>query len=91
VLIDTPPVLAASDASILAPKAGAVFLVARADATTASELTAARRLIEQAGGDVKGVLFNGLKVEGRWYRAHYRFGKYRYLNRYGSTEQAKRA
>ena len=91
VLIDTPPELAASDASILAPKAGAVFLVARADATTASELTAARRLIEQAGGDVKGVLFNGLKVEGRWYRAHYRFGKYRYLNRYGSTEQAKRA
>ena len=90
VLIDTPPVLAASDAGILAPKAGAVFMVARADKTTAAELTAARRLIEQAGGEVKGVLFNGLAVEGRWYRSHYQFGKYRYLNRYGS-EQAKRA
>lgn len=90
VLIDTPPVLAASDAGILAPKAGAVFMVARADKTTAAELTAARRLLEQAGGEVKGVLFNGLAVEGRWYRSHYQFGKYRYLNRYGS-EQAKRA
>nr|WP_315597750.1 polysaccharide biosynthesis tyrosine autokinase [uncultured Cupriavidus sp.] len=90
VLIDTPPVLAASDAGILAPKAGAVFMVARADKTTAAELTAARRLVEQAGGEVKGVLFNGLAVEGRWYRSHYQFGKYRYLNRYGS-EQAKRA
>lgn len=90
VLIDTPPVLAAADAGILAPSAGAVFMVARADKTTAAELTSARRMIEQAGGEVKGVLFNGLKVEGRWYRSHYHFGKYRYLNRYGS-EQAKRA
>ena len=64
--------------------------MARADKTTAAELTSARRMIEQAGGEVKGVLFNGLKVEGRWYRSHYHFGKYRYLNRYGS-EQAKRA
>lgn len=90
ILIDTPPVLAAADAGILAPKAGAVFLVARADRTTTGELSAARRLIEQSGAEVKGVLFNGLKVEGRWYRAHYQFGKYRYLNRYGAT-QAKRA
>ena len=79
-----------ADAGILAPRAGAVFMVARADKTTAAELTAARRVIEQAGGEVKGVLFNGLKVEGRWYRSHYHFGKYRYLNRYGS-QQAKRA
>lgn len=90
VLIDTPPVLAASDAGILAPKAGAVFMVARADKTTTAELTAARRLVEQTGGEIKGVLFNGLKIEGRWYRSHYHFGKYRYLNRYGH-DHAKQA
>lgn len=89
VLIDTPPVLAATDAGILSPKVGAIFLVARADSTTISELTATQRSIQQAGGEIKGVLFNGLNVEGRWYRAHYRYGKYRYLNRYGT--QAKRA
>ena len=84
VLIDTPPVLAAPDAGILAPKASAVFLVARADKTTAGELIATHRAIVQGGGEVKGVLFNGLKIEGRWYRSHNYFGKYRYLNRYGS-------
>ncbi|AGW92510.1 polysaccharide biosynthesis tyrosine autokinase [Cupriavidus sp. DF5525] len=89
VLLDTPPVLAASDAGILASKAGAVFLVARADSTTVDELLASRREIQKAGIDVKGVLFNGLKVEGRWYRSHYYFGKYRYLSKYGA--QAKRA
>lgn len=89
VLIDAPPVLAAADATILAGKAGVVFLVARAEVTTANELNAARRAIEHAGAEVKGVIFNGLKVEGRWYRSHYHFGKYRYLNEYGSN--AKRA
>ncbi|MGY8526762.1 polysaccharide biosynthesis tyrosine autokinase [Paracidovorax citrulli] len=91
VMIDSPPVLSASDAGILAGKAGAVFLVARADLTTASELQATDKAIRHAGGDVKGVLFNGLHVEGRWYRSHYHFGKYRYLNQYGATRPVKQA
>jgi tyrosine-protein kinase Etk/Wzc len=90
VLIDTPPVLVAADAGILAGKAGAVFLVARAEKTTTGELLAAQRAILQAGADVKGVLFNGLLIEGRWYRAHSYFGKYRYLADYGNG-QTKRA
>lgn len=90
VLIDTPPVLAAADASILAGKAGAVFFVARAEKTTTDELVAAQRAIQQAGADVKGVLFNGLQIEGRWYRSHNYFGKYRYLAEYGNG-QTKRA
>ncbi|WP_059412011.1 polysaccharide biosynthesis tyrosine autokinase [Cupriavidus basilensis] len=87
VLIDTPPVLAASDTGILATKADAVFMVARADATTMDELEAAGKAIRQGGGEVRGVLFNGLNVQGRWYRAHYNFGKYRYLSyRYQDAE-----
>lgn len=85
VLVDSPPVLSASDAGILASKAGAVFLVARAEMTTASELVATDKAIRHAGGEVKGVLFNGLRVEGRWYRSHVHFGKYRYLNQYGGA------
>lgn len=91
VLIDSPPVLSAADAGILASKAGAVFLVARADLTTASELQAADKALRHAGGDVKGVLFNGLHVEGRWYRSHYHFGKYRYMNQYGAIKPVKQA
>ncbi|CAG2146128.1 Tyrosine-protein kinase wzc [Cupriavidus yeoncheonensis] len=89
VLLDTPPVLAASDAAILASKADAVFLVARADTTTIDELMSSQRELRQAGAEVKGVLFNGLNVEGRWYRSHYYFGKYRYLSHY--QQKPKRA
>ncbi|MFJ4291634.1 polysaccharide biosynthesis tyrosine autokinase [Cupriavidus sp. NPDC089707] len=90
VIIDTPPILAATDAGILAGKAAAVFLVARAEKTTVSELQASQRMLQQSGADVKGVLLNGLRIEGRWYRAHYYFGKYRYLGEY-SGKPAKRA
>lgn len=85
VLLDTPPVLAASDATVLAKHAGVVFAVARADVTTARELVAAQRALKQVGSDIKGVLFNGLHVEGRWYRAHYLYGKYRYMSQYTRT------
>jgi tyrosine-protein kinase Etk/Wzc len=87
VIIDTAPVLAAADAGILAGKAGAVFLVARAEKTTVAELVAARRSLEQAGAEVRGVIFNGLIVEGRWYRSNQYFGKYRYMSEYGTTRQ----
>lgn len=87
VLIDTPPVLAVADAGILASKAGAVFLVVRAGMTTVGELQASQRAIRQAGAEVKGVLFNGLSIEDRWYRPHNHYGKYRYLNEYRCTEK----
>lgn len=58
-------------------------------AAIADELLASRREIRRAGAEVKGVLFNGLNVEGRWYRSHYYFGKHRYISKY-STE-TKRA
>jgi len=90
ILLDTPPVLAATDATILAKHAGAVFAVARADSTTARELIASQRALKQAGSDIKGVLFNGLHVEGRWYRPHYLYGKYRYMSQYG-RQHGKRA
>ncbi|RZT31846.1 polysaccharide biosynthesis tyrosine autokinase [Cupriavidus agavae] len=90
ILLDTPPVLAATDATILAKHAGAVFAVARADSTTARELVASQRAMQQAGSDIKGVLFNGLHVEGRWYRPHSLYGKYRYMSQYGRA-QSKRA
>lgn len=85
VLLDTPPVLAASDATVLAKHAGVVFAVARADVTTARELVASQRALKQVGSDIKGVLFNGLHVEGRWYRPHYLYGKYRYMSQYTRT------
>ena len=82
VILDSAPVLAASDAAILAPMVGAVFLVARADVTSLSELQESAKRLAQSGVQVKGVIFNGLDISKRryGYGMGYKYGKYRYTN-----------
>ena len=80
VIIDTPPVLAAADTAVLAPLAGAVFLVARAEVSTLGELQESVRRISQSGVQARGVIFNDVDVSKRryGYGVGYRYGKYRY-------------
>ena len=82
VLIDTPPVLAASDTAILAPLVGAVFMVARAEVTSLGELQEAAKRLTQSGVQTRGVIFNGLNVSKRryGYGVGSKYGKYRYTN-----------
>ena len=80
VIVDTAPVLVASDASILAPVAGAVFLIARADITSLAELSESVKRLLQSGAQAKGVIFNGLNKIKRSYGAGYKYGRYRYAN-----------
>jgi tyrosine-protein kinase Etk/Wzc len=60
VLIDTPPILAVTDAGIVGAKAGATFLVAREEHLHLAEL-------EQA---VKRLMHNGVRVTGVIYNDH---------------------
>ena len=79
VLIDTPPVLAVSDACVLAQRAGTVLLVARAETTTLGELQETAKRLAQAGGSVRGVVFNGLDFKRRYgYGYGYRYQRYDY-------------
>ncbi|WP_322049494.1 polysaccharide biosynthesis tyrosine autokinase [Paraburkholderia sp. J67] len=83
VIIDAPPVLAVTDAAILAPYAGSTFLVARARATKLGELVESARRIQQGGGSVAGVLLNGVvALPGRYgygaTRGNYRYVSYNY-------------
>ena len=82
VLIDTPPVLAASDTAILAPLVGAVFMVARAEVTSLGELQESAKRLSQSGVQTRGVIFNGLNVSKRryGYGVGSKYGKYRYTN-----------
>ena len=82
VIIDTAPVLAASDTSILAPLAGAVFLVARAEISTLGELQEAVKRLAQSGAQARGVIFNDLNTNKRRYSygLGYKYGRYRYTN-----------
>jgi len=78
VLLDTTPILAVSDAMALAPHAGSVFLLARAEVTTLGELEESAKRLRQAGAQVKGVIFNDLTVTRRRYGSKY--GSYRYTH-----------
>ena len=78
VIIDTAPVLVASDTSILAPLVGALFLVARADVTSLGELQETVKRLSQTGTQSKGVIFNGLNISNRRYGMGNKYGGYRY-------------
>ena len=82
VIIDTPPVLAASDTGILAPLVGTVFMVARADVTSLGELQESLKRLTQIGVSTRGVIFNGMNMSKRryGYGVGSKYGKYRYTN-----------
>lgn len=82
VVLDTAPVLPVSDALSLAPHAGTIFMLARAELTTLGELEESTKRLNQAGAHVTGVVFNDFNA------AHHRFsakyGAYQSYVAYGS-------
>jgi tyrosine-protein kinase Etk/Wzc len=86
VIIDTPPVLAVSDASAMANVAGTVLLVARFQETTIGELTETARQLQRANASLKGVIFNGVSTRAFGYRSKY--GTYRYVDYRYSNQNA---
>ena len=82
VIIDTAPVLVASDTPIVAAALGTVFLVAKAEVTSVAELTESVKRLRQSGSATKGVIFNGMNIFKRRYAtgAGNKYGKYRYTN-----------
>ncbi|XKM13779.1 polysaccharide biosynthesis tyrosine autokinase [Orbaceae bacterium ac157xtp] len=74
VLIDTPPVLAVTDACILSQYAGTVMLVVRYGQNTPKEVELGLQRFEQNGVNVKGVIFNGVvKKSGSYYQYGYNY------------------
>ncbi|MBK5145707.1 polysaccharide biosynthesis tyrosine autokinase [Budviciaceae bacterium BWR-B9] len=61
IIIDTPPVLAVADASIVGKYAGTSMLVTRFQKTTLKDLKTSIRRLEQYGIKIKGAIFNGLE------------------------------
>ena len=61
VIVDTPPVLAVTDPSIVGAFAGTTLMVARYAQNTVKEIEVARNRFEQSGIEVKGVIFNAIE------------------------------
>ncbi len=63
ILIDTPPLISAADASILTMKADGALLVYRAGAVARGILKRVKAQLEQVKANIIGVVLNGVKAE----------------------------
>jgi tyrosine-protein kinase Etk/Wzc len=60
VIIDTPPVMAVTDATLVGRQAGTCMMVSRFGQSTVKEVDVARRRLAQNGVTLKGAIFNGV-------------------------------
>ncbi|GLS82871.1 polysaccharide biosynthesis tyrosine autokinase [Paraferrimonas haliotis] len=60
VLIDTPPILAVTDAGIVGKHCGTNLLVTRFGVNPIKQIEVTARRFEQSGVEIKGVIFNGV-------------------------------
>lgn len=67
VLIDTPPVLAVTDAQILANKCDGIILVVRSERTEKDKIVKTKQILDKASGKILGVVLNDKKEEQEQY------------------------
>ncbi|VUT02163.1 polysaccharide biosynthesis tyrosine autokinase [Klebsiella spallanzanii] len=60
IILDTPPILAVTDAAIIGHYAGTTLLIARFEQNTVKELEVSFKRFEQSGVVVKGCILNGV-------------------------------
>ncbi|MCL2896197.1 tyrosine-protein kinase Wzc [Brenneria tiliae] len=75
ILLDTPPILAVTDAAIISRHAGTSLLVARFEENTLKEIEVSIRRFEQNGAEIKGVILNAIVKRAAGY---YGYGNYHY-------------
>jgi tyrosine-protein kinase Etk/Wzc len=81
VIIDTPPILAVTDAGIISTVAGTNLMVGRFGVNTLKEIEVARNSFEKMGGEVKGFILNAVERKASNAYGYYGYGYYHY--RYG--------
>ena len=78
VIIDSPPILAVTDAAIIGRNAATTLLVVKANFHPMRELEQATKQLQQAGIDIKGIVFNDVEMNS----GRYGYGKYVYQYEY---------
>jgi len=74
VILDSPPVLAVTDAVLISVKVDAVLLVMRAGQTSKNALRRARNLLGQVGARVMGIVVNGVNMKSPDHYYNYFYG-----------------
>ncbi|HHQ6617545.1 TPA: tyrosine-protein kinase Wzc [Serratia fonticola] len=78
VLVDTPPILAVTDAAIIGHHVGTSLMVARFEVNTVKEIEVSIRRFEQSGIEVKGVILNAMVRKNSSYYGSYGYYQYEY-------------
>ncbi len=78
IIIDTPPVVAVTDAVILSTMVDAYILVARAESTHMEIVMKSRDTLNRVGGRLLGIVLNDFNVSNNYgsYYKYYRYYKY---------------
>jgi tyrosine-protein kinase Etk/Wzc len=74
IIIDTPPILAVTDAAIIGHHAGTALLVVRFGINQAREIALARQRFEQNSVPLKGAIFNAVEKRSRGYYSYAYYG-----------------
>jgi tyrosine-protein kinase Etk/Wzc len=82
IIIDSPPILAVTDACIIGRIASATLMVIRAGEHPLKELQQSVKRLKQNEVDIKGVVFNDLSASSSRYGYGYGYGKYIYQYNY---------
>lgn len=85
ILLDTPPVIAVTDAQLLAAVADGVLLVASSGEVEKEAICRAKDLLEHVNANILGVVLNKVEIKNR--RGH----SYGYYYYYGGEKKEKRA
>jgi polysaccharide biosynthesis transport protein len=79
VILDSPPVIAVTDAAVLGARVDGVLLVVKAGQTSREGLRRSARVLTDVGSRVLGCILNDLDLTNRAYGQYY----YYYYRRYG--------
>jgi len=93
-VLDTPPVMAVTDAVVLAPRVDGVLLVVKPGDTKTSALQAAVEQLRRVGANVLGVVLNEVQTKGFRYRYYsnsyyYYYGYHEYYGQAGAEKKSR--
>ena len=82
IIIDSPPILAVTDAAIIGNLAGVTLLVVKDGQNSMHEIEQSVKQLRNAGVYVNGAIYNGLKLTA----SRYGYGRYYYAYSYSSKK-----
>jgi capsular exopolysaccharide synthesis family protein len=90
VILDSPPVIAVTDAAVLATRVDGTIIVVSSGTVSKKEVQRAITLIKNVRCSVMGVVLNGLDIKKIYGSYYYYFHYYQYYYYYGSEKKKSR-